>query len=536
RRPDEVDRLGERIRRREPWRWIPFSRSLETIFMSPLTNEAPLALDRPDLVHGVREVLDRVGFDQTHIPEQCGVKEMDQLSLGILDRPRLLWRTRDGGPLSTLIRLFSVGVPVEIAALRRAVEPMDPADWAALGLIKLEGTKARRAFAVRPWGPLMLAYDFAHPAEGQRHDHVMGVSGTTLYLAIATIRPQSRRTLDLGTGSGYQALLAAAHSQHVLATDRNPRAVTITRFNALLSRITNVEAAVSDLFASIDGPPFDLIVTNPPFVVSPDNSLQFRDSGLQGDEISERLVRGAPAYLAEGGFAQFLCAWVRVAGQDWKERIVSWINRSGCDAWITHTSSPIDEYADHWLRQGDVSDPARVAAAFDRWMAYYQQLGIEAIDTALIVLRRRSGGANWIRFDGDRLQNHPNGVAIQAVFAAQDLLERHGSDRALLDLRLRCRRELRMVQKLEPSDSGWLVENAQCILGNGLEFEGRLDQALFHVLTLCRGQQPLSAVLAQAAARTGQSIDQISTGCLATVRSLIDQGFLWPVDEEPVVR
>ena len=309
RRPDEVDKLGERIRRREPWRQIPFSRSLETIFMCPLTNEAPLALDRPDLVHGVREVLDRVGFDQTHIPEQCGLKEMDQLSLGILDRPRLLWRTRDGGPLSTLIRLFSVGVPVEIAALRRAVEPMDPADWAALGLIKLEGTRARRAFAVRPWGPLILAYDFAHPAEGQRHDHVMGVSGTTLFLANATIRPQSRRTLDLGTGSGYQALRAAAHSQHVLATDRNPRAVTITRFNALLSRITNVEAAISDLFESIDGPRFDLIVANPPFVVSPDNSLQFRDSGLQGDEISERLMRGDPG-LPDRGRLRSVSLWL----------------------------------------------------------------------------------------------------------------------------------------------------------------------------------------------------------------------------------
>ena len=48
------------------------------------------------------------------------------------------------------------------------------------------------------------------------------------------------------------------------------------------------------------------------------------------------------------------------------------------------------------------------------------------------------------------------------------------------------------------------------MLGKGLEFEGRLDQAMFHVLTLCRGQQPLSAVLAQAAARTGQSLDAIA--------------------------
>ena len=504
--------------------------------MSPLTDEAPLDLDRPDLIHGVRKVLDRVGFDPTHIPEQCGVKELDQLGLNILDRPRLLWRCRDEGPLSALIRLFLIGVPVEIAALRRAVDPMDPADWASLGLIKLEGTTARRAFAVRPFGSLMLVYDHAHPSEGQRHDHVLGVSGTTLYLANATIRPPSRRTLDLGTGSGYQALLAAAHSQRVLATDRNPRAVNITRFNALLSGISNVEAVVSDLFESIDGPPFDLIVANPPFVVSPDYSLQFRDSGLQGDEISERLMRATPAYLTEGGYAQFLCAWVRAAKQDWKERVVSWINRSGCDALITHNSSPIDIYADHWVRQGDVSDLTRVGAAFDRWMAHYQQLGIEAVDTALVTLRRRSGGTNWIRFENNRPKNHPNGVGIQAVFGAHDLLERHGSDQSLLTLRLRCRPELRMVQKLEPSDSGWLVEDVRCVLGKGLEFEGGLDQSMFHLLTLCRGQQPLSAVLAQVAARTGQTLDQISQGCLATVRSLIDQGFVWPVDEETVTK
>ena len=200
------------------------------------------------------------------------------------------------------------------------------------------------------------------------------------------------------------------------------------------------------------------------------------------------------------------------------------------------TSSTIDEYANHWLRQGDFPTEERLAEAFDRWMAYYEQLGIEAIDTALIILRRRLGGANWIRFETDRRLNHPNGVGIQAMFAAHDLLERTASTIRTCSTWSSVQAELRSGPATRARDSGWLVENAQCMLGKGLEFEGRLDQALFHVLTLCRGQQPLSAVLAQAAARTGQSIDQISTGCLATVRSLIDQGFLWPVDEEPVVR
>lgn len=103
---------------------------LEMTFMSPLPDEAPLALDRPDLVQRVRAVLDRAGFNEEQITDHCGVNDKAKLTFGVMDRPRLIWRTRDGGPLSTLIRLFLVGSPVELDAVHRAVFPMDPADWA----------------------------------------------------------------------------------------------------------------------------------------------------------------------------------------------------------------------------------------------------------------------------------------------------------------------------------------------------------------------------------------------------------------------
>ncbi|MGA7495165.1 MAG: hypothetical protein WBX00_00385 [Isosphaeraceae bacterium] len=66
--------------------------------MSGLTNEALPSVDQPDMVHGVREVLDRASFDEPHIPGRCGVREMAGLSFGAPDRPRLLWRTRDDSP------------------------------------------------------------------------------------------------------------------------------------------------------------------------------------------------------------------------------------------------------------------------------------------------------------------------------------------------------------------------------------------------------------------------------------------------------
>jgi hypothetical protein len=503
--------------------------------MGPLTDETPVAVDRPDLVHGVRLVLDRAGFDEKHIYEKFGIGELGKLTLGPLDRPRLLWRTRINDQLSTLLRLFLVEVPVELDNFRQAIAPMDPTDWANMGLVTLDGATVRGAVTLRASGKLVIVHDCSMPAGGKRPNFVIGVTGATLTLSGVTVRPASRLTLDLGTGSGFQALIAANHSEKVLGTDRNPRAIAFARFNALLNGITNVEFVAGDLFEPVNGQRFDLIVCNPPFVISPENRLQYRDSGYRGDEICERIVRAGPEYLAEGGYMQVLCNWVRDPSVGWQERLLGWIDGSGCDAQIIHNdTNALDVYANQWLRQSEISAEDHFAEAFHRWIAYYEQLGIEAIDGGLITLRKRSAATNWVRFETDRRRNHPNGQSILATFAARDLLDRIGEGpQDLLKLKFRCRPELRLVQRLEPTDSGWVVENAQCLLGTNLEFEGRLDQAMFHVLTLCRGQQTLSTALAQAAVRTGQRIDQISTGCLATVRTLIDQGFLCAVDEEP---
>jgi SAM-dependent methyltransferase len=501
--------------------------------MSHLTNEAPLAADQSDLVHRVREVLERTGFDERHIYERFGVEELGQLTLGPMDRPRLLWRTRENDRLSTLLRVFLVEAPVDLGDFRRAVAPMDPADWASLGLVTLDGTTVRGEVALRASGKLLIAHDCSMPATGKRPDYVLGVTGATLTLSGVTVRPLSRRTLDLGTGSGFQAFMAATHSEQVVGTDRNPRAVAIARFNALLNGVSNVEFVAGDLFEPVCDLQFDLIVSNPPFVISPENRLQYRDSGYGGDGICERIVRAGPERLTEGGYMQVLCNWARDPGEGWRERLLGWIDGSGCDAQIIHNgTNTIDVYANHWLRQTEISTEDRLAEAFQRWITYYEQLGIEAVDTGLITLRRRSASTNWVRFETDRRRNHPNGVGILAAFAAQDLLDRIGENpQDLLELKLGCRPELRVLQRLEPSDSGWVVENAQCLLGKDLEFEGRLDQVAFHLLTLCRGRQPLSAVLAQVAARVGKNLDEILPASLDLVRSLVKQGFLWTVDE-----
>jgi hypothetical protein len=266
-------------------------------------------------------------------------------------------------------------------------------------------------------------------------------------------------------------------------------------------------------------------------VVSPQNDLVYRDSGLERDAICERILRAAPGHLAEGGFAQVLCNWVRIRGQDWLARITQWFDRSMCDVWIIHRSSvEPGEYAQNWLSQNGTSLPERFADDFDRWIRYYEENEIEAIDVGLINLRRRTGERNWLRVDRDRDLDQCKGAGLLVGFAAHDLLDSLSDDRAFLDFRLWCRPELRLSQRLKPSESGWTVDGAECRLGQGMQFEGDLNPMVFHLLTLCRGQLPLSAVLAQVSARLGQDEEAIRHECLTAARSLVLQGFLWPAD------
>jgi methylase of polypeptide subunit release factors len=495
------------------------------------TSSSPLALDRPDDMGRVRDVLDRAGFDDRRVRGRLGVGKTADLDFGPLDRPRVLRRTRDGDPLSSLIRLFVAGVPVPLDAFRRAVAPMDPADWAELGLVELEGDDARRSVMLLPNEGFLIAHDAVLPDGSIRRDHVLGVSDSTRAFSSMIVRPPARRTLDLGTGSGYLALRAAAHSQHVLATDVNPRAVAMARFNAMLNRIHNVEIAEGNLFEPTGDLRFDLIASNPPFVVSPQDDLVYRDSGLQGDAFCERIFRAVPGHLAEGGFAQVICNWVRIAGQDWLERLAAWFDGAECDVWIIHARSTTPgEYAQQWLTQGDRSRAGRFADAFERWMNYYDQHRIEAIDGGLITLRRRSGGRNWIRVDTDRERGGPDGAGILAGFAGRDLLDGLDDGRAVMELRLLCPPEVRVSQRLRPTGSGWMVDRADGVLGAGPRFEGELNPIVFHLLTLCRGHLPLSDVLAQAAARVGTDVETIREECLDAVRTLVLQGFLRPVD------
>ena len=126
-------------------------------------------------------------------------------------------------------------------------------------------------------------------------DHVLGISPASTSLAQLTLRDPVASSLDLGTGCGVQALHLATHSDTVVATDVNQRALGIARFNAALNEVADrVEVRDGSFFEPVRGERYDLIATNPPFVISP----------ATGDTAASTATPGCPAT----GWSRTSCA------------------------------------------------------------------------------------------------------------------------------------------------------------------------------------------------------------------------------------
>jgi release factor glutamine methyltransferase len=132
--------------------------------------------------------------------------------------------------------------------------------------------------------------------------------------ALEHIGGEAVRILDVGTGSGAIAVsLAHARSQsHVTAVDLSPAALEVARRNAHRNGVLErVKFLQSNLLAEVDGPDFDMVVSNPPYIAEgevletqvsnyePESALYAGPTGL---EVYERLIPEASKVLKPGGW------------------------------------------------------------------------------------------------------------------------------------------------------------------------------------------------------------------------------------------
>jgi SAM-dependent methyltransferase len=474
-------------------------------------------------VDQLRSVLERNGYLGPEARDVLGVPlgtEPLRLDLPLYER-----RLAASRPLHTLVKLFGLYLGVDEADARAAFAPLSVDDFVGMGLVERDDGRIRPCVGLVALAGVVVArdrFDDRHPA--LHPDHVLGVNPPAMLLAHLTVRERVRTTLDLGCGGGIQALLAAPHSERVVAADVNRRALLFARWSARVNGVRNVECRRGDFFGAVEGERFDLVVCNPPYVVSPDNQLVFRDAGRPG--ICEEIVRRTPAFLEEGGFATILCNWPLREGEDWSLPPSRWVEGTGCDAWILlgDTQDPLG-YAAVWNRSADAG---MYAAALDRWVAYYRERRIASIAMGAVVLRRRTHGTNWVR--ADELAGKPLdacGEQIRRIFAAEDELAGLTDD-AVLARAYRVSDDQRLHQTLALRDGQLVVEGAELRLARGLGFRGTVDAFALQLLRRCDGRRPLGDIVAELARGIEQDAAPLRGAVAGALRRLAGQGFVIP--------
>jgi hypothetical protein len=442
-------------------------------------------------------------------------------------RPVALRRLEEAGALAVPARLFLLDSDTPVDEVERALGSEPLAALVELRLVEEEAGTLRGTVRLVPQGDLLIASDL--PEEGGRPDHVAGVHRPSVTLSDLTIRRPVERALDMGTGCGIQALLAADHAERVVATDVNERALAFAALNAALNGVENVELRAGSFFEPVAGERFGLVVSNPPYVISPESSFLFRDSGLGRDRVSERLVGELPAFLEPGGFGTITGSWVE-EGES-LARPLAWLEGSGCDVWLFHTGTEaVLDTAAAWNldREGDEED---YADSVDRWLGYFRAEGIERIGYGAFVLRRRDG-ETWVRThefpDRDRQGTAPH---VLRLFENADALARLGGEEALLGARLALVPGAVVEMRARHDEDGW-EEDWALGLAEGIPFVAELDRVTASFVGALDGSRPLGELLGDLAAASDEP-ERVRESGLRVARELLELGFATIEPETP---
>ena len=466
----------------------------------PLPDPEALLADAPR----VREALATAGWSSPALADLLGAGYRTHLERD--EFAPLLRRTSGNGELQRLARALVVGAEVPPGTL--------PDSW-----IGSDGRALVRLQAVEHGGlDVTVPHDPGSAAAQVHPEQVLGVGAASLTLAAATPRDVVGATLDLGTGAGIQALLVEDHSTRVVATDSNPRATAYTRLAAVLNGAA-IETRTGDLLEPVAGELFDLVVSNPPFVISPGRRYTYRDAGYDGDEVCRRLVQGIPPLLAPGGHAVLLVNWLHLAGQDGDARVASWFDGTGCDGWVVQRElAEPEEYVTAWLRDTDESAFDR---RYDEWVDALA--GVDAVAFGVLALHRRTDGLSprVVVEEVDQPTAPAWGQEVTAHFARRGLLEGN-----LLEARLRLRDDVRLHQAASRTPDGWVADTQLLQQEAGLRWSGSIDLYGATLLAACDGGQTLGNLLEVLAVSAGLTTGEAAEQVLPVLRELIGKGFL----------
>ena len=464
----------------------------------------------------------------------------------------------DSSPVAVLTALFMLGEPVLATALDAALPRTGAAGAAVIGLVGEpdEAGYVRARVDLRPHEAVddageirwWVASDLGELVTGRAlaPDHVLGIGGAGLTLAGLTPRTRVRNALDLGCGCGIQTLYLLRHAEHVVATDISERALAFTAFNAALAGVCvtgdpdagsgggggRLELLRGSLLEPVAGRRFDLIASNPPFVLTPPAVreaglplMEYRDAG--GPVLPE-LVAGLREHLEPGAAAVMLGNWEHRDADSWREAVATWIPE-GLDGWVIEreVQDPV-EYATMWLRDGGLT-PERDAEGFDAalgaWIDDFEVRGVQGVGFGYLIVHRPLRSRDPWRLL-EEVTTSGQGVLGHHVAEVLEVRERLAGldDAAVADLRPVLAPDVTEERHLIPG----AAEPTVILLrqGGGLGRTIRASTVVAALAGVADGELSVGQIASAVVALTGEDAIGLRAEMVEATRHLITVGFL----------
>jgi methylase of polypeptide subunit release factors len=438
--------------------------------------------------------------------------------------------------LAIIVRLFLLGADEPRDRVQFAIPTSDLDALTTNGV--LEGTShgtLRATLDIRPHSDgaheflVVSDLDAGVRPGAVRHDHVLGIGGASVSLAHAVVRTPVGRALDLGTGCGVQALHLDAHTDAIVATDTNERALALAAATARLNGMS-WDLRCGSLFEPVAGERFDLIVSNPPFVVGVGAlDYMYRDSGMVGDSLSRTLIEQVRDHLEPGGTAQIMANWIVRHGHDWRDRVSGWLTGTGLHAWVVQRelADPVS-YVSLWT--SDAGEPPEEAAQRGgRWLDWFDYENITGVGMGMVTVRAPRRGEHrppdQVLEEITAADEAPTGPEVDAFFARREYLH-NTTDERLLAARLSTAPVFLEEQSL-PGRDGWQLVGAAVRRPGGPGAVLGVDEVSRALLAGCRGEVPLGLLVELLAGVHGVDADALAAAALPVVREAIGRGILY---------
>ena len=487
-------------------------------------------------------------------------------------------------PVAVLTALFMLGEPVPATALDVALTRTGASGAGRIGLVSEpdETGCVRARVDLRPHEAVddageirwWVASDLGELVTGRAlaPDHVLGIGGAGLTLAGLTPRTPVATALDLGCGCGIQTLYLLRHADHVVATDVSERALAFTAFNAALAGVSvsdgsdagsrggagRLELLRGSLLEPVAGRRFDLIVSNPPFVLPPPAVreaglplMEYRDAG---GPVLPTLVAGLGEHLEPGGSAVMLGNWEHrhtslgtgdipdsandfatdsttdsgAVGSSWRNAVATWIPE-GLDGWVIEreVQDPV-EYATMWLRDGGLA-PERDAAGFDAaleaWIGDFEARGVQGVGFGYLIVHRPQCLREPWRLLEEVATSGQGGLGrhVAEVLEARERLAGLDDD-AVADLRPVLAPDVTEERHLIPG----AAEPTVILLrqGGGLGRTIRASTAVAALAGVADGELSVGQIASAVVALTGEDAIGLRAEMVEATRHLIAVGFL----------